>query len=45
MAEKLRGAGFASIELLTPGVAKTRYFHAPASLPTPARTTIVAAVR
>jgi len=31
--------------LLTPLVAKSRYFNAPCSLPTPARTTIVAAIR
>ena len=42
---KLRGAGFTSVELLTPLVAKSRYFNAPCSLPTPARTTIVAAIR
>ena len=43
--EKLRGAGFTSVELLTPSVAKGRYFRAPSSLPTPVRTTIAAAVR
>ena len=45
MHDKLRGAGFTSVELLTPLVAKSRYFYAPSSLPTPVRTTIVAAVR
>ena len=45
MQDKLRGAGFTSVELLTPLVAKSRYFNAPSSLPTPVRTTIVAAVR
>ena len=45
MHDKLRGAGFTSVELLTPLVAKGRYFYAPSSLPTPVRTTIVAAVR
>jgi methyltransferase (TIGR00027 family) len=44
MQEKLRGVGFTSVELLTP-VAASRYFQAPSSLPTPQRTTIVAAVR
>jgi methyltransferase (TIGR00027 family) len=43
--EKLRDAGFSSVELLTPQDAKSRYFDAPSSLPAPARTTIVAAVR
>jgi methyltransferase (TIGR00027 family) len=45
MQDKLRGAGFTSVELLTPLVAKSRYFDAPTSLPTPVRTTILAAVR
>jgi O-methyltransferase involved in polyketide biosynthesis len=45
MQQKLRGAGFTSVELLTSMVAKSRYFQAPCSLPTPVRTTIVAAVR
>jgi methyltransferase (TIGR00027 family) len=45
MQDKLRGVGFTSVELLTPLVAKSRYFDAPTSLPTPVRTTIVAAVR
>jgi len=45
MQEKLRGTGFKSVELLTPLAAKSRYFAAPPSLPTPVRTTIVAAVR
>jgi methyltransferase (TIGR00027 family) len=45
MTDKLRGAGFTSVELLTPRVAESRYFNAPSSLPTPVRTTIVAAVR
>ncbi len=45
MQEKLRGAGFTSVELLTPAAAASRYFQAPSSLPTPQRTTIVAAVR
>jgi methyltransferase (TIGR00027 family) len=43
--EKLRATGFTSVELLLPLVAKSRYFNAPTSLPTPVRTTIVAAVR
>jgi methyltransferase (TIGR00027 family) len=45
MQDKLRGAGFTRVELLTPLVARSRYFDAPTSLPTPVRTTIVAAVR
>ena len=43
--DKLREAGFTSVELLLPLVAKSRYFDAPSSLPAPVRTTIVAAVR
>jgi len=43
--DKLRAAGFTTVELLLPLVAKSRYFNAPTSLPTPVRTTIVAAVR
>jgi methyltransferase (TIGR00027 family) len=43
--DKLRAAGFTSVELLLPLVAKSRYFQAPSSLPTPVRATIVAAVR
>src|ERR1043165_4828155 len=43
--DKLRAAGFTNVELLLPQVAKSRYFNAPTSLPTPVRTTIVAAVR
>jgi O-methyltransferase involved in polyketide biosynthesis len=43
--DKLRATGFTSVELLTPAVAESRYFQAPSSLPTPQRTTIVAAVR
>jgi len=45
MEDKLRRAGFTNVELLQPTVAKSRYFNAPSSLPTPVRTTIVAAVR
>ena len=45
MADKLRGAGFTNVELLTPLVAKSRYFQAPSSLATPVRTTIAAAIR
>jgi len=45
MQAKLRATGFTSVELLTPPVAENRYFQAPSSLPTPQRTTIVAAVR
>jgi len=45
MEGKLRSVGFATVELLTPQIAKSRYFYAPTSLPTPVRTTIVAAVR
>jgi methyltransferase (TIGR00027 family) len=43
--DKLRATGFTTVELLTPMVAKSRYFDAATSLPTPVRTTIVAAVR
>ena len=43
--DKLRAAGFTTVELLLPLDAKSRYFHAPSSLPAPLRTTIVAAVR
>lgn len=43
MHDKLRGAGFTTVELLTPDAAEQRYFHG-SSLPTPRRTTIVAAV-
>jgi methyltransferase (TIGR00027 family) len=45
MADKLRATGFTTVELLSPLDAKSRYFNAPTSLPTPVRTTIVAAVR
>jgi methyltransferase (TIGR00027 family) len=45
MQDKLHAAGFTTVELLLPLVAKSRYFSAPTSLPTPVRTTIVAAVR
>ena len=34
MQAKLRATGFTSVELLTPPVAESRYFQAPASLPT-----------
>jgi methyltransferase (TIGR00027 family) len=44
MREKLRMAGFTTVELLTPAAAQERYFHG-SSLPTPQRTTIVAAIR
>jgi hypothetical protein len=44
MSEKLRMAGFATVEPLTPSAAEERYFRG-SSLPTPQRTTIVAAVR
>jgi methyltransferase (TIGR00027 family) len=44
MRDKLRGAGFTTVEFLTPAVAQERYFRG-SSLPTPQRTTIVAAVR
>ena len=43
--DKLCAAGFTTVELLTPLVAQSRYFDASTSLPTPVRTTIVAAVR
>lgn len=44
MQDKLRAAGFESVELLTPAAAESRYFRH-VSLPVPQRTTIVAAVR
>ena len=44
MRDKLLAAGFTSVELLTPAVAQERYFRG-SSLPSPQRTTIVAAVR
>ena len=45
MCDELRAAGFATVELLTPAAAQERYFRHGSSLPTPQRTTIVAAVR
>jgi hypothetical protein len=44
MREKLRMAGFTTVELLTPAAAQERCFHG-SSLPTPQRTTIAAAIR
>jgi methyltransferase (TIGR00027 family) len=43
--DELRAAGFTTIELLTPAAAQERYFRHGSPLPTPQRTTIVAAVR
>jgi len=45
MRDKLLAAGFTTVELLTPAAAEERYFRHGSSLPTPQRTTIVAAVR
>jgi methyltransferase (TIGR00027 family) len=45
MRDKLRTAGFTTVELLTPAAAEERYFRHGSSLPTPQRTTIVASVR
>jgi methyltransferase (TIGR00027 family) len=44
MCDELRAAGFTAVDLLTPAAAGERYFRG-SSLPTPQRTTIVAAVR
>jgi methyltransferase (TIGR00027 family) len=44
MRDKLLAAGFATVELLAPSIAQQRYFR-DSSLPSPRRTTIVAAVR
>jgi methyltransferase (TIGR00027 family) len=45
MRDELLAAGFTTVELLTPAVAQERYFRQGSSLPTPQRTTIVAAQR
>lgn len=45
MHDTLLEAGFTTVELLTPAAAAERYFRQGSSLPTPQRTTIVAAVR
>ena len=45
MQDKLLAAGFTTVELLTPAAAAEPLLPAASSLPTPQRTTIVAAVR